>query len=439
MRDGDFLVEKHCVGGIIPDRVTEAKRSIFNVAVPHNEGTLRGGGLKVRTQAENVGGAVSIRNLLASGGRKVQNERAAGIGGDAVHIFALVCAPTLDDPMGEDAVRRSGRGAGHRHHLGFVKVEVGVHRQRARQTTVAHILHYRTFRAVEFVPPLRVEVQFLGNPKTVSTVKADSIAVVGCSIRAVRVSRVVDGILEVSPFVHPVCQINPLDVVGGNAVLVQRVGLGVENHHALRIGVPATERVEVALSKHGRADFVTITDAEVHGLGFTAPIETLVVAGLRMQEHTVLNLTPFGIDTQATERQRGERVGLGTSLVRIPSFEYISIFSYREIRNTIVKSGNIVSIRDVLLRMQYVTLFVLEGVSIAVHIIDCVCAGNVVLFNNVGVSRGSITKNFISSMVEFISFNSRFFFLILNCISSRSCKNGEIRLGRIVPMVVCEI
>ena len=228
--------------------------------------------------------------------------------------------------MGEDAVRGRGRGSGHRHHLGFIKVEVGVHRQRARHTSVAHILHHRAFRTVELVFPLRVKVQLLGDPETVAAVKADNVAVVGCSIRAIRVFRVIDSVLEVSPFVHRISQIVSFVVIGGDAVLVQRVGLGVEIHRAFWVGVPATESVEVALSEHGQADFVTVTDAEVHGLVFATPVETLVAACLRMQEYAVLNLTPFGIDAHAAERHRGERVRLGTGLVRVPPFEKESIF-----------------------------------------------------------------------------------------------------------------
>ena len=243
MRNGHFPVVERCVGRVKPDRVAAAEWVVLNVAVPHDEGSLRGDGLKVRTQAERVGGTVR-GDLLTSGCREVQDERAAGIGGDAVHVFAFVCAPTLDDPVGEDAVRGRRRGSGHRHHLGFVKVEVGVHRHRARHTTGAHILHHRTFRTVEFVPPLRVEIQFLGDPETVAAVKADNVAVVGRSIRAVRVSRVIDGILEVTPFVHQVSLIfSVLVVVGSDAVLVQRIGPGIENHRAFRVRVPAAERV----------------------------------------------------------------------------------------------------------------------------------------------------------------------------------------------------
>ena len=185
IRDGDFLVVEHCVGCVKPDRVVE--RALLNVAIPHDEGSLRGGGLKVRTQAERVGGTVR-GNLLTSGSHEIHDERTSGIGEGAVHIFALRGIPTLDNPVGEDTVRRRGRGAGHRYHPGFVKVAVGVHRQGTRHTTGAHILHYRAFRTVELVPPLCVEVQFLGDPEPVAAVKADNVAVVGRSIRAIRVS-----------------------------------------------------------------------------------------------------------------------------------------------------------------------------------------------------------------------------------------------------------
>ena len=62
IRDGDSLVVIHGVGRVIPDRVIES--ALLDIAVPHNEGFLRGDGLKVRTQTERVGGTVS-GNLLA--------------------------------------------------------------------------------------------------------------------------------------------------------------------------------------------------------------------------------------------------------------------------------------------------------------------------------------------------------------------------------------
>ena len=159
---------------------------------------------------------------------------------------------------------------------------------------------------------------------------------------------VVDGILEVSPLVNQVCLIGSiLVVVGGDTILVQGVGFGEESRDAFRLRVPSAECVKVALSEHRRADFITIADAEAHGLVIATPVEARVAARLRVQEHAVLHLSPFGIHAHTAERHRGENVGLGTGLVGIPPFENKTVFSLGKVRSVCSTRGNIRTVRDV--------------------------------------------------------------------------------------------
>ena len=352
-RDGNLHIHQKRVRGVIPDRVVAAERVVFDVAVPHDESLPSFGGFYVCAQAEDIDGTVR-GYLLAPAGGEIQNERTAGVCKCAVHIFAILGTPSLDDPIGENAVGRRGGRTRHRHHLGFVKVQVVVHRNSARHTTTtfAHILHHCALRTVELVFPLCIEIQLLGNPETIAAIKTDKVAVIWLSIRTVRVSLVVDGILEIPPLVNQVCRIGRilLDVVGSvdfETLLVQGVGLGEESRGAFRLRVPSTEGVKVALPEHRRADFITIADAEAHGLVIATPVEARVAARLRVQEYTVLHLSPFGIHAHTAERHRGERVRLGTGLVGIPPFKNKTVFSMGKVRGVCSTRGNIRTVRNI--------------------------------------------------------------------------------------------
>ena len=102
----------------------------------------------------------------------------------------------------------------------------------------------------------------------------------------------------------------------------------VEDMGEFRIGVPAYQRV-VLTNTRGDTDFGTITDTEAHGLILGTPIQggvncvRLGIHGIRMQEDTVLHLTPLGIYGE-TFRHIGKGIGLRTLVINIPSLEDIA-------------------------------------------------------------------------------------------------------------------
>ena len=80
------------------------------------------------------------------------------------------------------------------------------------------------------------------------------------------------------------------------------------------VAIPADECIAGAQTRW-RIDLTTITDAEVQLLGFTSPIKRGVSTCIGMQEHAILYLAPFGVNLDAANRHRGERVGVRASLI----------------------------------------------------------------------------------------------------------------------------
>ena len=217
-----------------------------------------------------------------------------------------------------------GRGRS-RHHLRFVQIEVGVRLGHGGGfASVADILHFHTFGAIQFMSPSSIQIQFLGDPETIDSifitndvsvvVNHNGVAIVGHIRKSVR-------IMNDSPFVHVVCHIHILDIGGGDGLLGEGGDFREIAILISGIEIPTAELIQVALASGG-ADLVAVADTEVHGLGGITPVQTRICASLRVQENAVLYLAPPGIHHKVAHRHLIKLVSSGASFVHIPTVEH---------------------------------------------------------------------------------------------------------------------
>ena len=194
------------------------------VAVPHNERVVVLERLQLGAQLVDIDRAV-FRDLFSVSVGQVQGVGSARINVDripvciqAVHKFSVHRTPVLQHPISENLVIDGRSGGRFCHHLRFVQIEIGVRfGHGGRIAFIAMIDHLHSVGTIQLVPPLRIQVQFLGNPKTV--VFTDGVSIDDHNGVAVE-GNPIDGIMNEPPSVHRVCRVIFLDVGGGNSLFV---------------------------------------------------------------------------------------------------------------------------------------------------------------------------------------------------------------------------
>ena len=232
--------------------------------------------------------------------RAARENGGLGIHPNAIHVF-------LHNPIPEDLVivRRFGSRAGRSY--GTIHIGVGVGR-RAR-AAVWIIFNYDTGSAFQRGAPLGVDVQFGGDPETISAVVTSRIGVI---IRSDELTINIIGIRH----------IDVLIIWGRDAGLVERIRLAVEHVRASGVQIPADELK--AGQKAGRcADMTALTDTEGHLLISRTPIDITRGAFriIRMQEDTVLPLTPLGVNRYAAFRHGIKVVFIRAGIIQVPAFK----------------------------------------------------------------------------------------------------------------------
>ena len=110
------------------------------------------------------------------------------------------------------------------------------------------------------------------------------------------------------------------------------MGAGTEYLCACRVSVPAHELISWT-NAGGNADALTISGTEIHLLASRAPLQLGIIGGIRMEENTVLDLTPLGIHLDTANRHCSPYVGCCTAFIQVPSFENISLLVIRKGRD----------------------------------------------------------------------------------------------------------
>ena len=188
-------------------------------------------------------------------------------------VLKCGAVPRLHHPVVEHHARRSGSGSASAHER-VVLVQCGIGRRVAVFAGV--IGHANTVCTNDDRAPLGVEVELTRNPRTL-----------GVAVRR----------RTVAPLVHGVGHVRVLVIRRGDRGVVQHCCARVRMRAGL-VRVPTVELVARALAG-GNGDLSAIGHAEVHGLGLRAPVKRGVGTRIGVQEHTVLDLAPLGIDRNA--------------------------------------------------------------------------------------------------------------------------------------------
>ena len=232
-----------------------------------------------------------------------------------VCIFIFSTIPLLNYPVIEHFAgrcsRSSTRGNGR-----IVLIQCGISRSRA---AIGVVKHSDTVSTNRHRAPLSVKVEFFLDPETVS-------AVISYRVRVPRTAVVsVSG--NIAPFVHMVCHVSGL-VIGCRYRGLVQYGVGREDLCTSLICVPAVEFISCTNTIRYR-DLTAVSYTEVHFLRFRTPVKCWVCSGIRMQEYTVLDLTPLGIYGQAAFRHCRESIWMRACIVYKPAFEHIACRSRR--------------------------------------------------------------------------------------------------------------
>ena len=220
-------------------------------------------------------------------------------GGRRVHIGAVV--PGLEHPVIED-LALGGRGGRTGGNGGVVLIEGGV--GGGVGAAIGIIENANAIGTDEDRAPLGVEVEFLCDPETVKvTVRRGAVA----------------------PLVHAFRHMRVLVVRRRDGGLIQN-GSCRKCFRARCIRVPAIELI-ACTGTGGRGDLAAVVYTEVHLLVFGAPIQRGIRVGIGMEEDTVLDLTPPGIDGDTALGHGGEGIGLCAGVVNIPALEDIAFRS----------------------------------------------------------------------------------------------------------------
>ena len=201
--------------------------------------------------------------------------------------------------------------------------------------------------------PFCIQVELARNPETVRTVVARNIAIGCCTI---------------APFIHGVGHVFSLIVrCSDNRVIKARSRTKCVSKRL--VGVPSVKLVASARAG-GQRNPAEIRDSEVHILAFRAPVERCVAICIRMQEHTVLDLAPLGVDGKAAVGHCGEIICLRASVVDIPALEHKAC---RRCRNVVVVPALVVgrqirSVRDVVNCMKRTAVGFVEDVVVTVDV-----------------------------------------------------------------------
>ena len=325
--------------------------------------------------------------FLNSKGLTRQNGLAAGI------IRVCIAIPCADYPMVEHVTfrcscSRAGVDIGILDVGGTIRRGVGS----ARHFIAFNILcinnivdHVDAIRAGKHFTPLGVEVELIGDPVTGLSVPSRKIGVAcpaGRHIpRAVPRSAVAVLRLRVGrSCVHVVRSGN------SRAVQLRTVSPGL----AISC-IPSQELVSVACTCRS-TDRTVISDTEGQRLAGRSPIQIGIIDRGKsgVQEDTVLDLAPLGIDRDAVDRHRRERVLTGAGLVHVPAFEHIAGLGRRLI---IVVAADIRAVGDGFAGIQLLAAgSLIRGVAVVgihtVHEVDHVCITVVEIRHDVGAGAG---------------------------------------------------
>ena len=118
-------------------------------------------------------------------------------------------------------------------------------------------------------------------------------------------------------------------ISGGNSLLIQPVVASVVYAIECTVGIPSAEFITCSDAGR-RTDGSVVGNTEVHLLVFRAPVQGGICSGVRMQEDTVLDLPPLGVNRNTADHHLVECIRRCTAFIGIPAFEYVSFLAFRQ-------------------------------------------------------------------------------------------------------------
>ena len=309
-------------------------------------------------------GAVFVHSRDLLGVRDQDLIGAAGIDGGLARGDVGRAVPSLELPVQELQIPAGGAGGCVlRNGGGVILIEHTV--LHSAGAAVQVVGNADAVGAVQLGTPAGVEIQLLGDPEAV---------VLFCAV-----SMFFTGFFKLSPLIVDVRILSLAIIRCGDGMLVQNVGVRIEDLRAGFVQEPAVHP-EIITESVGCTDFVAVADTEAHGLLLilrlilVAPIQRFVCAGnVRVQIHTILDLTPLGVDRHVVLRHRVKVIRRRAGLVRIPAFQHVLGAA---IGNLIVGIGLVAVAADIKAVPDHTglsealrDLLLLQNVVVAVHIL----------------------------------------------------------------------
>ena len=300
----------------------------------------------------------------ASGIFKIKGEMAAREHGFATRdiiFFSLI--PAHDFPIGENVTFGSG-GSGTGHNLCVVEVKSGIGRSVGAVSD--SIFNADTVGTFDDLAPLAVQFQLAGDPEAVAV--NGVIAFDRLNDTGVAMDIRVPGCVGITPFVGRIRKVGGLVIRSGDIVIIHHKSVDVKRLRIVFVPIPAHEFI-IGTGTCGQTDFAAIIHAEDEFLLVRAPKHAIVAIGHGVQEDTILDLAPLGINRKATSRQSGEVALLRTVVVQIPTFQdETCVFGVIVFVAVFIIRSNIFTIGDTGNRFQKTSVAFLYRISVAINI-----------------------------------------------------------------------
>ena len=327
----------------------------------------RGRFFRFLVDGKNLNG-ICLRPIAVGHNMSIVSFRCKGFTGKHGHTLGIVSIPAtvpgFDNPVIKYITfRRSRRSAGA--DIGVLNIDSAVCGRVGApdmiSTQIIAVCRIDDIDAVcvfKHLTPLGIKVKPLGDPGTV--IRGVGVGSAACF----HIPRAVPGrraLLRLR-----VGRRGGLIIVGGNGGFIQPRAFCPGRTAG---GVPAQELVAVTFAGRG-ADRSAVSHTEGQRLVIGAPIEVGIIdlrqAG--MQEHTVLDLPPLGVDLNTADRHFAPGVWRSAAFIEVPALKDISAFrASRNIVLILIRNRGTLSNRTTLVKKMLCTI--LDLVSITVDIV----------------------------------------------------------------------
>ena len=226
--------------------------------------------------------------------------------------------PLLHYPVVEDVPGRSSNTC-NSCGINIILIEIGICSLTGTGACIGVsqiIENTNTGRSVERLAPLSIKVELSGDPETILA-RSCGITIV------IPTGNIGVGSCTVAPLIHDVCKVRRLVIRCGYGRIVQYERIGFKHVRERLVTIPTNEYVSLTVTCRS-TDLSIITDTEVHCLALRTPVKSGVCTGIRMQEYTILDLTPLGIYSYAAFGHGCECIRFFSCRIEAPAFEYIS-------------------------------------------------------------------------------------------------------------------